>query len=146
MASNKYKLKIKCSSCCKIIQEGHKHIICLTCNKLYRAESACTKSFDSNINQASIDMCQNSLADIILFQTLDDLEYKFTIFDRNNLSEDDMDRLKHLKFNPFDNRFENIALSENKAHVEKPVKNNCEYYLRNDFKKLSEKADFNTNF
>ena len=29
-----------------------------------------------------------------------------------------MDRLRHLKFNPFDSRFNNIALSENNANME----------------------------
>ena len=44
-----------------------------------------------------------------------------------------MDRLRHLKFNPFDTS-NNIALSENNANLDKSSKINCEYYLPTDFK------------
>ena len=45
----------------------------------------------------------------------------------NNISEDDMDRLRHLKFNPFDTN-NNIAMSENNANLDQSIKINCEYY------------------
>ena len=91
-------------------------------------------------------MCQNCLSDTIPFQTLDDLEYEFTVLNGKNISENDMDRLRHLKFNPFDSRFNNIALSENNVNMEKTIINNCEYYLPNDFNKFPNKANLNESF
>ena len=40
-----------------------------------------------------------------------------------------MDRVKHLKFKPFDNHFENLKYLKIMHTFEKPFKNNCEYYL-----------------
>jgi hypothetical protein len=47
-------------------------------------------------------MCQKCLANTLPFQTVDDLDYELNILNGNNVSEENMDRLKHLKFNPFD--------------------------------------------
>ena len=68
------------------------------------------------------------------FQTLDDLDYEFTVLNGNNASEQNMDELRQLKFNLFDTD-SNIALTENNANLSHSSKINCEYYLPNDFKK-----------
>ena len=74
--------------------------------------STCIKSFDPNIGN-TIDVCQKCSANTFPFQTVDDLDYELNILNGNNVSEENMDRLKHLKFNPFDTN-NNIALSKNK--------------------------------
>lgn len=77
-------------------------------------------------------MCQKCLANNLRFQTLDDLDYELKVLNGNNVNEANMDRLKHLKFNPFDTN-NNIALSQNSTNLDDPIKINCEYYLPNDF-------------
>ena len=99
MSTVSTKHKKKCSSCSKPIQKMQKFIECLGCNNLFHAVPACTKSLnlnDSNIIP-TIDLCQHCLAETLPFQTLDESEYEFTM-NGNNISEDDMDRLRHLKF------------------------------------------------
>ncbi len=59
-----------------------------------------------------IDLCQNCLAESLPFQTLDDLEFEFTVLKGIIVRKDETDRPRHLKFNPFDTS-NNIALSEN---------------------------------
>jgi hypothetical protein len=49
----------------------------------------------------------------------DDLDYELNVLNVNNLSEESMDRLKHLKFNPFETN--NIALSEHNANLDNPT-------------------------
>ena len=87
-------------------------------------------------------MCQHCLANSLPFQSLDDIEYQFTVSKGINISEEEMDRLMHLKFNPFDTS-NNIALSENNANLDKSSKINCEYYLPNDFKKRINNENLN---
>ena len=79
-------------------------------------------------------MLKLRLAYSLPFQTLDDLDYEFTVLNGNNASEQNMDELRQLKFNPFDTD-SNIALTENNANLSHSSKINCEYYLPNDFKK-----------
>jgi hypothetical protein len=79
-------------------------------------------------------VCQKCSANTFPFQTVDDLDYELNILNGNNVSEENMDRLKHLKFNPFDTN-NNIALSENDANLDNLTKINCEYYLLNNFNK-----------
>ena len=112
---------------------------CLTCGRRFHAVSSCVKSFDTNvIAESSINTCQNCLADSSPFQTLDDLDYEFTVLNGNNVSEQDMDRLRQLKLNPFDTD-SNIALTENNAYLNYSSKINCDYYLPNDFNKMLKK-------
>ena len=108
----------------------------------FHAVSACTKSFNSNIGNNTIDLCQNYSAESLPFQTLDDLEFEFTVLKGINVRKDEMDRLRHLKFNPFDTS-NNIALSENNANLDKSSKIDCEYYLPNDFKKQIDNENLN---
>ena len=89
-------------------------------------------------------MCQKCLANALPFQTLDDLDYEFTV-NGNIVSEEDMDKLRNLKFNPFD-ASNNIALSENNANIDNCSKINCEYYLPNDFKQLINQENLSNNF
>jgi hypothetical protein len=63
------------------------------------------------IYHTTTDLCQHCLANLLPFQSLDDLDYEFTVSNGINISEDEMDRLMHLKFNPFDTS-NHIALSE----------------------------------
>ena len=95
MATLKNKQKTNCSSCLKIIGKTQKSIECLTCGK--HALSCC-----DTITGNTLDTCQKCLTNILPFQTLDDLEYQFTVLNGNNVSEKDMDRLNNLKFNPYD--------------------------------------------
>jgi hypothetical protein len=67
------------------------------------------------------------LTNILPFQTLNDLEYQFTVLNGNNVSEKDMDRSNNLKFNPYD-ASSNIALSENNTNLENSSKIDGEYY------------------
>jgi hypothetical protein len=53
----------------------------------------------------------------------------------------DMDRLRHLKFNPFETD-RNIALTEHNGNMNNLSKISCEYYLPNDFNKQVKKEDF----
>ena len=92
-----------------------------------------------------IDLCQNCLAESLPFQTLNDLEFEFTVLKGINVRKDEMDRLRHLKFNPFDTS-NNIALSENNANLDKSSKINCEYYLPTDFKEQINETNQNNNF
>ncbi len=55
-----------------------------------------------HIGNNTIDLCQNCLAESLPFQTLDDLEFEFTVLKGINMRKDEMDRLRHLKLNPFD--------------------------------------------
>ena len=110
--------KKKCSSCFKTVQKTQKSVECLTCSKWFHAVPACTKSFNSSIDNTTIDLCQHCLANSLPFQSLDDIEYQFTVSKGINISEEEMDRLMHLKFNPFDTS-NNIALSENNANLDK---------------------------
>lgn len=86
---------------------------------------------DQNVRN-TIYLCQKYLADNLTFQTVDDLDYVLNVLNGNNVSEENMDRLKELKFNPFDSN-NIIALSGNKANMDNPIKIKCEYYLSNDF-------------
>ncbi len=115
---------------------------CLGCNNLLHVP-ACTKSLNLNNSNIipTIDLYQLCLADTLPFQTLDELEYEFTM-NENNVSEDDMDRLRHLKFNPFDMN-NNIAMSENNANLDQLIKINCEYYTPGDLHKQTNKAKLN---
>ena len=79
----------------------------------------------------TVEVCQKCLANNLPFQTLDDLDYELNVLNGNNVNEANMDRLKPLKFNPFDTN--NIALSQNSTNLDDPTKINCEYYLPNDF-------------
>ena len=128
-----------------MIQEKQKQVKCMTCGRRFHAVSPCVKSFDTNdIAKNSINTCQNCLAYSLPFQTLDDLDYEFTVLNGNNVSEQDMDRLRQLKFNPFDTD-SNIALTENNANLNHSSKINCEYYLPNDFKKVLKTKTFTSN-
>ena len=99
------------------------------------------KSFDTNvIAKRSINTCQNCLDDSLPFQKLDDFDYEFTVLKGNNVNERDMDRLIHLKFNPFD-ADSNIALTSNNENLNYSAKINCEYYLPNDFSRLMKTAN-----
>jgi hypothetical protein len=81
---------------------------------------------------------------ILPFQTLDELNYQFTVLNGNNVSEKDMDRLNNLKFNPYlKDTSSHIALSENNTNLENWSKIDCEYYLPNDFNKQLNKASTN---
>ena len=122
-----------------------KKVKCMTCGRRFHAVSPCVKSFDTNdIAENSINTCQNCLAYSLPFQTLYDLDYEFTVLNGNNVSEQDMDRLRQLKSNPFDTD-SNIALTENNANLNHSSKINCEYYLPNDFKKVLKTKTFTSN-
>ena len=133
--------QLKCCACLKIINKTQRAIKCLTCDKWFHAVYACIKSFDTN-NGNTIDVCQICLKSALPFQTLDNLDNEFNFLNGNNISKENMDRLKHLKFNPFDTN-NNIALSENHANLDNPSKINCEYYLPNDFNKLINTTNLN---
>ncbi len=112
------------------------------CAKWFHAVSTCIKSFDPNIGN-TIDVCQKCVDNTLPFHMLDDLDYELNVLNGNNLSEESMDRLKHLKFNPFETN--NIALSENNANLDKPTTINCEYYLPNDFEQQINRAKLINN-
>ncbi len=63
----------------------------------------------------------------------------------NNISEEDMDRLRHLKFNPFE-ADKNIALTEHNGNLNNSSKIHCEYYLPNDFNQLMKGKKINNKF
>lgn len=135
MATLNNEHKKKCFSCYKTTLKTQQTVDCLTCSNRFHAVSACIKSINSSIDNSTntIDFCQHCLANSLPFQTLDDLDYELTVSNGNNISENEMDRLRHLKFNPFDAN-NNIALSENNANLDKSSKINCEYYLPSDLK------------
>ena len=114
-----------------------------TCGKWFHALTTCIDSFDSKIRN-TIKVCQKCLAKALPFQTLDDLDYEFTV-NGNIFSEEDMDKLRNLKFNPFD-ASNNIALSENNANIDNHSKINCEYYLPNDFKQQINQENLSNSF
>jgi hypothetical protein len=91
-----------------------------TCGKWFHALTTCIDSFDSKIRN-TVKVCQKCLANALPFQTLDDLDYEFTV-NGNIFSEEDMDKLRNLKFNPFD-ASNNIALSENNANIDNLFQN-----------------------
>ena len=131
----------KCSICSRIIRDKQKFFECLTCGRWFHAVPSCMKSFDTNvIARRSINTCQNCLDDSLPFQKLDDFDYEFTVLKGNNVNERDMDRLSHLKFNPFDPD-SNIALTYNNENLNYSAKINCEYYLPNDFSRLMKTAN-----
>lgn len=78
--------------------------------------------------------------DSLPFQKRDDFDYESTVLKGKNINERDIDRLRHLKFNPFD-ADSNIALSSNNENLSYSTKINCEYYLPNDFNKLMKTAN-----
>ena len=101
MAILKNEHKMKCS-CLKGIQNTQKSTECKTCGNCFHAVSGCLISFEFNeTDNDTIELCQNCLTNALPFQTLDDLEYEFTVLKGSNISETNMDRLRHLKFNPF---------------------------------------------
>jgi hypothetical protein len=85
------------------------------------------KSFNSSIGDTTIDLCQHCLLSYLPFQSLDDLDYEFTVSNEINISEEEMDGLMHLKF----------MQSEINANLDKSLKINCEYYVPNNFKLIN---------
>jgi hypothetical protein len=52
-----------------------------------------------SIYHTTTDLCQHCLlANSLPFQSLNDLEHEFTVSKGINISEEEMDRLMHLKF------------------------------------------------
>ena len=128
--------KNRCSSCLKIIQKKGRMLNCLTCGTYFHAVPCCVKSHDINTTlEMSINTCQNCITDSLPFQTLDDLDFELTLLKGNNLSEQDMDRLKSLKFNPFETD-RNIALIKQNQNLNNLSNINCDYYLPSDFRTL----------
>mgnify|MGYP002804047169 FL=1 len=131
----------KCSICSRVIRTKQKFIECLTCGRRFHAVSSRVKSFDTKvIAKRSIDTCQNCLEDSLPFHKLDDFDYKLSVLKGNNVNDRDMDRLSHLKFNPFD-ADSNIALTSNNENLNYSTKINCDYYLPNDFSRLMKTAN-----
>jgi hypothetical protein len=48
-----------------------------------------------------IDVCQKCLANTLPFQTVDDLDYELNVLNGNNVSEENMDRIKAFKIQSF---------------------------------------------
>ena len=131
------------------IKKNQNSIKCLTCSKWFHAATTCIKSFHNSIDKSTTDFCQICLAKTLPFQALDDLDYEFTVLKGENISEYDMDRLRNLKFNPFDTFSiddHNVALSENNTYLEESSKIECEYYFPNDLNKQINKRNLGDSF
>ena len=134
--------KKTCSSCLKSIGKYQKWIECNTCHRWYHAKSACVKSFDANVNNAEIDICKLCLDNALPFQSLDDLEYELNITRGRTFSQDDMDRITQLSYNPFQLSINDLELCGISAHPDSSFdidKIKCDYYLTNEQKRCHHK-------
>ena len=130
--------KKTCSSCYLEIGKNHKNISCVTCGGCFHARAACLKS-PLKCQQTEIDTCDMCLTYSLPFHQIDDDEFEFIFGDFTRFPKDeDMDRLKRLKFNPFSfstdiNSKTEYFLSENFECQD------CNYYLPSDFPHFDDK-------
>ena len=90
-----------CFTCSTIIGKNKKSINCLTCGGWFHARTACMK-LTLGCQQTEIDICDTCLSNSLPFYSIDDLEFYFIFGNFNQISsEEDMDRLTQLNFNPF---------------------------------------------
>ncbi len=122
-----------CSTCYLTIRQNQKSISCLTCGGWFHARTSCIKS-PLTCQQTEIDICNLCLNCALPFYSIDDLELSFILGNFNRIpSDEDMDRLMQLKFNPFD--VDNNIL--NNQHSERFDDITCNYFLPSDFTKIN---------
>ena len=95
----------------------------------FHARTSCVKS-PLTCQQTEIDICNLCLNCTLPFYSIDDLELSFFLGNFNHIPSDEvMDKLTQLKFNPFDvgNNILNDQYSEGFNDL------TCNYYLPNDF-------------
>ena len=123
--------KKNCSTCSLIIHQNQKSINCLTCEGWFHALTSCVKS-PLTCQQTEIDICNMCLIYSLPFHSIDDSEFNFIFGNFSRIpSDEDMDRLTQLKFNPFD--IDNNIL--NNQHSVRFDDLTCNYHLPNDFTK-----------
>ena len=123
--------KKNCSTCSLIIHQNKKSINCLTCEGWFHARTSCVKS-PLTCQQTEIDICNMCLIYSLPFQSIDDSEFNYIFGNFSRIpSDEDMDRLTQLKFNPFD--IDNNIL--NNQHSVRFDNLTCNYHLPNDFTK-----------
>jgi hypothetical protein len=138
-----------CSSCFLKISMDQKSINYLTCGGWFHARTAFLKS-PVTCQQTEIDICNMYLSCSLPFHSIDDLEFHFIFGDFSRVPSDEiMDRLTQLKFNPFHINNNNIA---NAQHFENYMPENlddltCNYYLGlpNDFAMTNSNITDNKN-
>ena len=107
----------------------------MICERWFHAKDVCIKS-PLTCQQTEIDTCHMCLSNTLPFSSIEDLDFKFTFGDFSRFpSDDDMDRLMQLKFNPFS--FDTKHATTINDHVNNMLTNienlSCKYYLPNDF-------------
>ena len=130
MASINVDKKI-CSTCFHQIAFDKTGVTCVMCGRCFHAKNTCIKS-PLTCQQAEIDTCHICLSNSLPFNSIDPLDFNFTFGDFSRLpSEEDMDKLMRLKFNPFDTKHTSIGNDDYDMLTN--INNiSCKYYLPND--------------
>jgi hypothetical protein len=92
---------------------------------------------------------QICLDNALPFQSLDDLEYELKITRGRTFSQDDMDRITQLSFNPFQLSINDLELCGISAHPDSSFdidKIKCDYYLTNEQKRCHHKRQTKNYF
>ena len=136
--------KKKCFSCFLEISKNHKSINCLTCGGWFHARTSCVKS-PLACQQTEVDICNMCLSCALPFYSIDDLELNFILGDFNRIpSDEDMDRLTQLKFNPFDTNYRISNCPNYESYMSENFDSlTCDYYLPNDFSSPSNHTNNN---
>jgi hypothetical protein len=130
MASINVDKKI-CSTCFHQIAFDKTDVTCVMCGRCFHAKNSCIKS-PLACQQMEIDICHICLSNLLPFNSIDPLDSNFTFGDFSRLpSEEDMDKLMRLKFNPFDTKHTSIGNDDYDMLTN--INNiSCKYYLPND--------------
>ena len=130
MASINVDKKI-CSTCFHQIAFDKTGVTCVMCGRCFHAKNTCIKS-PLTCQQTEIDTCHICLSNSLPFNSIDPLDFNFTFGDFSRLpSEEDMDKLMRLKFNPFDTKHTSIGNDDYDMLTN--INNiSCKYYLPND--------------
>ena len=112
------------------------------CGKWFHASNVCVKS-PLTYQQTETNLYNICLSDALPFTSIDELDFNFTFGDFTRLpSAEDMDKLMHLKFNPFDDKQSSTDFS-NSQILDNFNNTTCKYYLPKD---ISLEINNNKNF
>ena len=133
-----------CSACFCEIAIDKRGIVCVLCGRWFHAKNFCIKS-PLTCQQTEIETCHLCLSDSLPFSSIDDINFNFTFGDYSRLpSDEDMDRLMQLTFNPFDNSYTTTDNVDYDNNMFPNIDNiTCKYYLPIDVSRDIPKSNNN---